>query len=61
MAGQVAVKMERNGWIWAVSLKVDLEGLADGVHVGSVGRETVSMAKLFSLNNWVLWSDLSKT
>lgn len=49
MTGQVAVKMERNGWIWDIFQKFDVEGLAGGVHIGSVGRRKVKNNYVFKL------------
>lgn len=35
------VKMERNGGIWDIFLKVDLEGIANGVHIRSMGKRKI--------------------
>lgn len=39
---QVAVQVGRNGWIWGVVLRVELEGVAVGVHRRSVGKRKVT-------------------
>lgn len=35
------VKMERNGCICNIFLKVHLEGIAGGIHIGSMGKKKI--------------------